>query len=647
MDSARGQDVVSSTLQLTTLGGLDILWRGERVGPLLPDKAQALLVYLADADRPVPRSEVAGLLWSDLTEERARANLRLALTKTRRALPDVVEADRRSIWLTASPHYDVALVEAGTADAALRWYGGDFLAGVDPGGAELFEDWVRARRHNLRSSALLELSAASNQAMAARGWQRVIELAGRVLEIEPWNEAAHRQMMEALDQSSGRSAALAQFDHCGRLLATELGLRPEQETLALAARIDAGTVRQTRHDGAEVLGVPRVLTPFFGRDDDVDLVVDRLLGGQERFVTLVGPGGVGKTRLSIAAVDGVRDAFEVVVFAALAGVRSSAEAISVVNALVAPGGGGVAEPIDQLVAALGSRRCLLVLDNVEHLADDIVGHVAEVLERCLHTALLATSRQSLDLGVEDVVEVRGLPVPPADSETVDDFGAVRLFVDRAYRVDKAFSLTVENAVDVARLCRLLEGMPLHLELAASRVRQFSVAEIVTALEATAALPGTSQRDVPQRHASFAAVFAQSWELLDAHDQLAMKRLTSTRGGFDRHAAKALTGDPSAAGSIARRSLLVEEGGGRYRFHELVRQAAASRLADQERRDAEIAQARHYLAQLAVAAPKLATWESARVTDSLLPDLDNVRAAWSRGVANGLVRDLGDALDGVC
>lgn len=634
-------------MQLTTLGGLDIWWCGERVGRGLPDKAQALLVYLADADRTVSRSEVAGLLWSDLTEERARANLRLALTKTRRVLPGVIEADRRSLWLAEVPQYDVALVESGSTDDMLRWYGGDFLAGVDPGGAELFDDWVRARRHNLRSTALLGLTEASNRAMSLSAWTRLIEVAGRVLEIEPWNEAAHRQMMEALERTSGRSAALAQFGHCEQLLAAELGLSPEQETVALAARIDAGTERPPTSDGTEVRGLPQVLTPFFGREDDVGLIAERLAGGGQRLVTLAGPGGVGKTRLSIAAVDRVRDDFEVVAFASLAGVASTVEALSVVTGLVSPGGGGVASPIEHLAVSLGTRRCLIVLDNLEHLADDIVSEISVVLERCPHTMLLVTSRQPLDLAVEDVVEVRGLEVPPAGSDAIDSFGAVRLFVDRAYRVDKAFSLTGENAADVARLCRLVEGMPLHLELAASRVPRFSLTEIVDALEATATLPGSTQRDVPERHASFGAVFDQSWDLLDRRDQTALCRLTATRGGFDRTAAHDLTGDPVAASSIARKSLLVEEGAGRYRFHELVRQAAASRLTDQERDDAEVAHALHYLTRLSAAAPNLATWGSGRLTDTLLADLDNHRVAWERALAHGLVRELGDALDGLC
>ncbi len=647
MEPTPGRDVVPPALQLTTFGGLDIRYDGERVGRSLPDKAQVLLVYLADADRPVSRGEVAGLLWSDLTEERARANLRLALTKTRRVLPGVVEADRRSLWLTTTPQYDVALVEHGDADDTLHAYGGDFLAGVDPGGAELFDDWVRARRHNLRSTALLDLTAASSRAMSAGAWTRVIELAGRVLEIEPWNEAAHRQMMEALAHTSGRSAALAQFDHCERLLAAELGLRPEPETEALAKRIDAGNVRPVQRDGAEILRLPQVLTPFFGREDDVGLIVERLSGLGQRIVTLAGPGGVGKTRLSIAAIDRVRTDFDLVVFAPLAGVDSTVEAFSVVNALVSPGGVGGASPIEQLVTSLGARRCLVVLDNLEHLADDIVDDISDVLKRCAHTTLLVTTRQQLDMAVEDVVEVRGLPVPSAESDAPDRFGAVRLFVDRAYRVDKTFSLTDANTSDVVRLCRLVEGMPLHLELAASRVRRFSVAEVVDELEATAALPGSTQRDVLLRHASFAAVFDQSWELLDPRDQASLAKLTATRGGFDRRAAEQLTGSPVAASSIARRSLLVEEGAGRYRFHELVRQAAAARLTDQEQSDVEVAHATHYLTRLAAAAPNLAGWGSGQLTDALLADLDNFRAAWNRAIAHGLVRELAGALDGVC
>lgn len=635
---------VGSTLEVRALGRLDIRSDGQRIVTHLPDKALVVLVYLADAGRPVSRSEVAGLLWSDLSEERARANLRLALTKTRRVLPDIIGADRRSLWLTGHLLYDVSLVEGGGIEETLEWYGGEFLADIDLARADLFDDWVRARRHSLRSTALRGLAVASESAAANGESVRVIELAGRVLEIEPWNEAAHRQLMVALDTTSGRSAALAQFDHCERILLEELGLGPEPETVALADRINAGRNVVLSLGRGDIPGLPLTLTPFFGRDDEVALLVDRLSSDDYRLVTLVGPGGVGKTRLSIAAAERVRGDRELAVFASLAGVRSAAEALSVINSLVNAGRATAVQPFDGIVSVLGSRRCLLVLDNLEHLVDEIVDDVVRVLQGCPNTTVLVTSRQPLGIAAEDVVEVRGLPVPALDDHTTTE--AVRLFVDRAYRVDKSFSLNEDNAGDVARLCRLVEGMPLHLELAASRIRHLSVQGILEALEGNAGLPPVAQRDVPERHASFAAVFSQSWALLTESEQRAFTQLTVCRGSFDRHAARELTNDPVAASSVARRSLLFEDGGGRYRFHELIRQAAAALLNDDERIDAEIVHARHYLALLATAAHGLAAWDAGPVADALTPDVDNFRVAWIRAIDHGLTAELGRSADGL-
>ena len=293
---------------------------------------------------------------------------------------------------------------------------------------------------------------------------------------------------------------------------------------------------------------------------------------------------------------------------------------------------GTTDVDDPVIAreVMGRDRSGLSLGT--EAADD----VSKVLDRCPNTILLVTSRQRLDIAAEDVVELRGLPFPElGDLSTTE---AVRLFVDRAYRIDKSFSLNDDNASDIARLCRLVEGMPLHLELAASRIRHMSVAGIVEALESDAGLPGVAQRDIPERHATFDAVFDQSWRLLGAAEQRAFARLTVTRGGFDRHAATALSGDPAAASSIARRSLLFEEGGGRYRFHELIRQATGARLTDDERRDAEVVHARHYLAALAAAAPGLLTKDAVRLASPLTADLDNIRAAWSRAIDYGLVRE---------
>ncbi len=631
---------------IRALGGLELSWGADSSVHSLPDKAQLLLVYLADAARPVPRSEAAGLLWSDLTEEPARANLRLALTKIRRIMPDAIAADRRSLQLGMRSDYDVDLVEAGDLEATLRHYRGDFLAGIDAGGAELFDDWVRARRHAVRATAVRTLSAAAAEAVSAREWSRAIECAARVVEIEPWNEVAHRHLMRSLAHTGGTPAALAQYAHCQRVLADELGVRPDVETTALAARIEEGEHEESEPAATRIVGFPTTLTPLIGRDTELEVIVDRIIHQRERLVSLVGPGGVGKSRVAIEVADRLAEHYDTVVFVPLASAASSAEAATMADALVGGGAGSTIDAVGRLTESLEGRRTLLILDNLEHLVGEIADLVRRVLDECPGTDLLTTSREPLDLAVEDLFELRGLAVRSGTGD-VDEAPAVRLFVDRAYRSDKSFSLTDGNAAEVVALCALLEGVPLHLELAASRVRSSSLTEICAALDASAALPGSTARDVPERHASFQAVFDQSWNLLTTSEQRALSQLSAMRGGFDRIAADALTGDRVAAPSLARKSMLIDEGRGRYRFHELIRQMAAARLDPADVLRSEIAHSRYYLECVAEIAPSLGTWGAADVVESMVPDLDNIRVAWERAIATQRFDEIASSLDGLC
>ncbi|MEM9513272.1 MAG: BTAD domain-containing putative transcriptional regulator [Actinomycetota bacterium] len=630
---------------IRALGGLELEWGADSPTPSLPDKAQLLLVYLADAARPVPRSEAAGLLWSDLSEERARANLRLALTKIRRITPDAIDADRRSLRLATPRDYDVDLIEAGDLEATLRHYRGDFLAGIDADGAELFDDWVRARRHAVRATAVRTLSAAAAEAVSASEWSRAIECAARVVEIEPWNEVAHRHLMRSLAHTGGTSAALAQYAHCERVLADELGVRPDAETTALAARIENGEHEEPEPAATRVVGVPSTLTPLIGRDTEIDVIVDRIVDRRERLVSLVGPGGVGKSRVAIEVADRLSARYDSVVFVPLASVGSSAEAATMADSLVG-GAGTTIDAVGRLIESLEGRRTLLILDNLEHLVGEIADLVRRVLDECPGTDLLITSREPLDLAVEDLFELRGLAVE-SNTADVGEAPAVRLFVDRAYRSDKTFSLTDTNANEVLAVCTLLEGVPLHLELVASRVRSASLTEILSALDASEPLPGSTARDVPARHASFQAVFDQSWNLLTASEQRALSQLSAMRGGFDRLAADALTGDRIAAPSLARKSMLIDEGGGRYRFHELVRQMAAARLDPAEVALSEIAHSRYYLERVAEIAPSLGTWGAADVVESMVLDLDNIRIAWERAIGTQQFDHIALSLDGLC
>ena len=312
-----GSEKPTPSLTVTTLGRLDIRWKGQPVPGLTLRKTQALLVYLAMNPRPHDRGRLAGLLWGDRPEEQARRNLRHALCELRRHLgPALLDGDRLSIGLSPDIpcQVDALIFQAeierarsarrgreseaaiGHLQAAVALYQGEFLAGFDLPGCPEFEEWATRRRAWLQERALEALAHLAAYCMQRGEYDRALDYARRQLALEPWWEEAHRQVMSLLALTGQRSAALAQYEECRRLLAEELGLEPLEETTALRDRI-----RSARPLPAPVLpGAPAPALPFVGRGREHSQLVawwEAARQGQGQLALVEGEAGVGKTRL--------------------------------------------------------------------------------------------------------------------------------------------------------------------------------------------------------------------------------------------------------------------------------------------------------------------------------------------------------------
>lgn len=640
----------ATRLAVMAMGGLAIVADDARVDHRIPEKASLMIVYLADTGAPARRSRLAGLLWSDLPEDRARANLRVTLTRLRSALGELLGADRERVWLTVEPTYDATSVATGDSSAIVEHYAGDFLSGIDVADAAVFMDWVDARRESLRTSAMLSLSEDLSQARRDGDWTHGTLLASRIVELEAWNEPAHRFLMEAEAVRGGRTAALAQYQRCTEALADSLGLEPDEETRALAASLGRGTSTSTP-DTKPVRtssAIPFDMTPFLGREHEVEQILERVSEGHYRLVTVAGPGGVGKTRLAAEVARQLDEEHPgCVVWAPLTSASTPQEfASTLTELLVDDAVFSQVDPLAQLTAAIGGRELYLILDNVEQLVASCTDLLLDLLRACPDVTALVTSRRVIDVAAEDVFVLAGLPTP-GPGEDVGQSASVRLFVDRAYRANKSFALNEDNAEAVAQLCSLVDGVPLHLELAAARVSRLTVHQLVDHLREHASLPGDGPKGTPDRHRSFDAVFEQSWGLLTPDDQRALARLSVTRGGFERTAAATLLdSDGSEPIHLARMSLLAEERGGRFRFHELLRQSAASRLSADDRIQAEVAHAKWYLGLVAAARLALLSSQASETAKPLLLDLENIRQAWNVALQRGLTEAAAQAADGL-
>jgi predicted ATPase/DNA-binding CsgD family transcriptional regulator len=391
--------------------------------------------------------------------------------------------------------------------------------------------------------------------------------------------------------------------------------------------------------------LPAQPTPFVGRAAELH-DIHRLLDDPTcRLLTLLGPGGMGKTRLALEAA-GSADFTDGVFFVPLQAVSAPEYIVmATADAVGIPlfqGG----EPWQQVLNALRDKCLLLVMDNFEHLLEG-AALVSELLAAAPDVKVLATSREALNLQEEWLYNVAGMAFPGArgdDDRPFEDFSAVRLFAQSARRQRPDFSLEDERD-GVLRICQLVEGMPLGLELAAVWVRSLSCCEIADEIERGIDFLETNSRNMPARHRSMRVVLEQSWRMLSAAEQDAFKRLSVFRGGFTREAAQAVTDASLRLLSALVDKSLLRWDAGRYDLHELVRQYGAEQLAatPDDERDAHNRHCAYYAGWLASLWPALQGPEQKAGFEQIDLELKNIRAMWEWAIANRREADLDAAL----
>jgi DNA-binding SARP family transcriptional activator/predicted ATPase len=667
-------------LTITLLGSPRVTLGDAVVRGFVSSKAAALLYYLAATGRSHTREALAGLLWPETSNAQAFKNLRDVLSNLRRLFEPYLAITRDAAGLAPGAAIGVdarrfeTLLGAQQAAAdleAVELYGGDFLAGFSVADAPEYEEWALLERERLRRLLLDALARLADDALARGAYADGVRFTGRLLAFDPTREAAHRQLMLLLARSGQRGAALAQYETCRAVLLDELGIDPDEATEALHRQILDGAVPSRGIAELPALrplpALPQPLTPLLGRDAELEQLLAQL-HGSTRLVTVAGLGGVGKTRLALAAgarlvEEAARFGRSVMNGAAMAPLAtldpatvddwtSPALAACIADALRFPLG-GAAPPHMQLLDYLSEKELLLVLDSCEHLP--AVGPFAvALLERAPRLAIIATSRTRLNVLGEQVLELGGLALaPPVDDV---DAAALELFRRTALSVNPRLEWNPAVRAAAARICELVDGLPLGIELAASLVRMLTCPDIAEALETNLELLQVQQRHLPPRHHSLRAVFDHSWRLLTPEQQRGLRQLSVFQGGFTLPASAAVVEHASLAllmalldHSLVRWTQEGAESGGRYAVLELVRKYAGEHLAadDAERAATLKRHSAYYLDLLAQAADALRGPQQQSALASLRLEVENLRLAWRHAVQHGRADDLARALDGLC
>ncbi len=638
-------------LSLKLLGQFQALLDGALITGFSSDKTRALLAYLAlESDRPHRRESLTGLLWPDVSEAAARQSLSQALSNLRKLLHEgdspqpFLLADRDTVRFNPKSDFtlDVNALTPACDDLAGA-YRGALLEGFTLPDADGFEEWLLLRRESVQRAALEAFDGFIAARMAQGQFAPAIEAGRRQIEIDPWREETHRQLMRAYALNGQRSDAIAQHETCRKVLADALGVKPSPETETLLAEIKAGALQPApkiqpaqqpakAEPAQHIVNLPQSLTPFIGRERELDDLQRMLADPHARLITLTGLGGMGKTRLAIQAGQWAATNAHLfshgVVFVSLAPVSHVEQATPALASALKFNLSNQGDPHNQLLDYLRDKAVLIVLDNLEHLlagqADLVEARITALIEGAPRLKILATSREALGMAGEWLYAVDGLS---------DD--ALALFTQSARRVQAGYHLAAADEPIARRICQLVDHMPLGIELAASWVPVLTLQEIADEISRGMDVLTAAKRT--GKHRSMTAVLDQSWQLLSEDEQQAMQQLSVFRGSFTREMARQVAGIAlTTLAQLVSKSMLRRAEGNRYDLHELMRQYAGAQL--QKHGDEQAARRKHALAYAALienAEPAFYGPTANQRVSELEPERANFRAAleWSAG-ANG-------------
>jgi predicted ATPase/DNA-binding SARP family transcriptional activator len=684
-----------------TLFGIPQIKRGNEPVSIQRRKDLALLIYLVVTSQPHSRDTLAALFWQDKSQSLARSNLRKSLSRLKALLgQDSLLGSQDQIVLNPElpVHLDVrefqvryqqfrdhhgrnpgrpvlcAACQKSVEEAAVL-YQADFLEGFSLADSPVFDEWQFFQFEGLRQNLAEMLEQLAKQYLERGEFSGAITSCRRWLALDRLHEPAHRQLILLYALNGQPEAAKRQFEECTRLLAEELHTEPEPETLQLFEDIRRKKLSGPRKVQTEIQKediastklpeknhhvLPSYPSPFLGREKELEDITRLLLEPSCHLLTLLGPGGSGKTRLALQVgtrLSTIDEYFQGgIFFISLAPLTDPDSIIgALITGLKITGPLRGANPREKLLGYLHGRKTLLILDNFEHLlGDQSIGLVADIIAAAPESRLLVTSRERLNLQGEQVFRVQGLEVPEEKaflSKTEVDaappaYSALQLFEQGAVRVQPSFSMTRDNYESIAGICRLVQGMPLAIEMAASWLELLSPEEIEIEISRSLDFLQSNLRDLPDRQRSLRAVFDSSWALLDRQTRAVLKALSVFRAGFTREAAQAVAGASiKSLLELTNKSWLQRYSSGRYQIHELLRQFCYEKLkAESVTSDQVRKQYCEYYVALGAS-----RWRAMKGRDqkaafaAVGDDLENFNTAWTLLIENNQIETAVDKL----
>jgi predicted ATPase/DNA-binding SARP family transcriptional activator/predicted negative regulator of RcsB-dependent stress response len=622
----------------------------------------ALISYLAVSGQAQNRSSIINLLWTDYDQSHASGALRTTLWKINQTgMKSWLDINRKSISLRKDKdlrvdtdifqqlfemcklhgHHISQVCQAciPLLSEAIELYGGEFLSGFSLKDAPNFDDWQRLQNEYFQIEITSVLEKLVVCFFNQKRYNQAIRYTRRWLEFDPVNEEPHRLLMRIYTNLGQRGAAIQQYQACCDVLEKEFGIKPNVVTTKLFHKIVNGEDEETStsrkyHTSLNYAvsphNLPTQLTPFIGRENEL-LRIKKLFSKSEcRLLTLVGAGGMGKTRLALqAATELIHQYRDGVFFIPLTSLWSFDLILPAIAEALHSNLHSKEDPLTQIINILREKNILLILDNFEHIL-----HGVEVINELIsHTSeldILITSRERLNLRSEWIFEVNGMSYPKNGYDDIEQYSSIQLFMQSAIRVYPDYILDDIDKPHLGRICHLVEGMPLAIELASSWVRTLTCKEIADELEFSLDILETKMRDYPDRHRSLNAVFNHSWDLLSEEERRVLRRLSVFKSGFDRVAAeKIANASLLSLATCVDKSLLHHTPDGRYGMLSTMRKFLETKLNEQSKEEEKIKNrfCEYYTSFISEQTYHLMSSKQLQALDDISNELENIRAAW--------------------
>ncbi len=594
---------MNTEIEVSTLGRLRIQHNRKILEDFISVKAVLLFVYLAMHPGEHTRKKLAAMFWSETNNQQALKNLRTVLSSLRQKLPDALSVGRDDLAINPQTpiQVDASLFERGCVNAlsssnrAELWeemqslaelYRGAFLADVSFREADALDEWIADKQRHLQNLYTQLLYEIVELAQQRTDYETGIRYARRLTSLDPYWDAACRQLMRLLTFTNRSNEALLQYEAFAKLLAADLDATPEEETIVLYEQIRSQNIRphQQRTPHSSIV-LPDM--PFVEAVDDVALVQRMLNTPQCHLLTVYGISGIGKTALVTQVAFHRQHLYRDGAY--LVSLKRAQTARDLPYLIASSLGIDFVSQItfheleNVVLEYLKDRHVLLVLDNYDHLLPE-TSFVQRILELASPTQLVVTSQSPLNLFREWLLPLRGLRVPPFDEAHPETYESVRLFELTAQRIDPRFNLQ-ENLVGVVEICYLVDGLPLALIIAAGWTQIIPIHKIKEYIIEGQEFSLPLQQDLPLHHQSLEMMLEYTWNTLSAAEQYALMALSIFKTSFDIDEVQQICDIELAVLTAMIQKSLIQKYADKYRMHQLIWRYARKKLLYSDRKEA--------------------------------------------------------------